>query len=82
MIHKGVFGMTFQPDGIAFRPYLAREWGACSLSGLRYRNMTLNIRLTGSGTSVSSFKINGSESDNHFLAAGGTGENSISITLK
>lgn len=82
MIHKGVFGMTFQPDGIAFRPYLAREWGACSLSGLRYRNMTLNIRLTGSGTSVSSFKINGSANDNHFLDASGTGENSISITLK
>ncbi|MCP4454723.1 MAG: hypothetical protein GY809_24955, partial [Planctomycetes bacterium] len=82
MIHRGVFGMTFHPDGITFRPYLAAEWGACSLSGLRYRDMTLNIRLTGSGTSVSSFKINGSQSDNHFLNAGGTGEKSISITLK
>ncbi len=82
MIHKGVFGMTFQPDGIAFRPYLAREWGACNLSGLRYRNMTLNIRLTGSGASVASFKINGSESERHFLDAEGTGENDIRITLK
>ena len=61
--------------------HLAPEWGACSLKGLRYRKKTLNIRLTGSGSTISSFKINGTESDKHFVDCRGTEEQNLSITL-
>lgn len=59
MILDGYFGLRFEPSGIRFRPTVPNAWGGASLTGLRYRNATLDIRLKGSGTKVGDVRLDG-----------------------
>ncbi|MFI6344218.1 MGH1-like glycoside hydrolase domain-containing protein [Streptomyces sp. NPDC050560] len=49
LVHRGLFGLTPRPDGLAFTPRLPRGWGTVRLTGLRWRDATLDITLARGG---------------------------------
>lgn len=57
---KMLFGITPETDGLAFRPFIPRELNdRRTLTGLRYRNMILDITVEGYGNRISKFFLNG-----------------------
>ncbi len=81
MIYRGLFGMRSVANGMRFEPTLPAGWGDVSLSGVRYRGMTLNIELRGSGNVISSFTLDGKAVYNRSVPANLTGEHTVRITL-
>jgi glycogen debranching enzyme len=81
MIYSGLFGMTYTTGGINFTPTLPSGWGDVTLSGVRYRDATLNITLRGSGNVISSFTLDGAATDNHSVPTTLTGTHTVEITL-
>lgn len=81
MVYEGMFGMRFSPDGIAFAPYLRSDWGDVSLLGIPYRDMTLDVNLTGAGSTIRTFKLDGIEQDAAFIPADLTGSHTIDIEM-
>lgn len=59
MILMGLIGMEFKPDGITFRPLMPEGYHTLKLSGLRYRDMVLDIHITGMGQRIKEFSVNG-----------------------
>ena len=81
-IYRGLFGMDFTPDGITFAPCLPAEWGAVTLKGLHYRDMTIYLSLGGAGTRVKSMSINGKPAPDHKLPADLKGAVYVEITME
>jgi hypothetical protein len=77
MIFEGIFGMNFETNGITFAPYVKNTWGYVSLTNLTYRGMTLTINLTGTGSTISSFKLDGVTQGSPFVAATLTGSHIV-----
>ena len=50
LIHEGLFGLHFTPTGIAIRPTVPPGYENLRLTGLRYRQATLDLTLSGTGT--------------------------------
>jgi hypothetical protein len=70
MIMRVIMGITLQPDGMHFAPFVpAALSGMKTLSGLKYRNATLSISIDGTGDRVKSFSVNGKASSDLFLPA-------------
>lgn len=82
MIYRGIFGMQFEPNGIAFHPNLPAPLGRIELRSLRYRRMTLRVKLTGSGTRIESFALDGKTRANPWLPATLTGAHEINIQVR
>ena len=59
MIYSGLFGLSFAPDKLTLAPTLPSGWGPVSLKGLHYRDMTLDIELTGGGNQIRSSTVDG-----------------------
>jgi glycosyl hydrolase family 65 len=59
MIYSGLFGLSFAPDKLTLAPTLPSGWGPVSLKGLHYRDMTLDIELTGGGNQIRSSSVDG-----------------------
>ncbi|MCG6955326.1 MAG: hypothetical protein LJF04_04970 [Gemmatimonadetes bacterium] len=81
MIHLGLFGMHFTTRGMELRPLLPAGWGDVTLAGVPYRGMTLDITLTGAGTTVRSFTLDGVETPTHLVPATLTGTHRVEIAL-
>lgn len=81
MTHKILFGINFEKDGIAFRPFVPEALGAeRSLTGFHYRNAVLNITVKGYGDRIASFTLNGKD-HKPFIPANIKGENNIVIVM-
>ena len=80
MIYSGLFGLTFTPDRLRIAPTLPPGWGAVSLYGLPYRDMILDIELTGAGNRLRSCTMDGRRGQ-PVIAAGGTGHHTVRIEL-
>ncbi|MFJ4901136.1 MGH1-like glycoside hydrolase domain-containing protein [Streptomyces sp. NPDC088727] len=80
LIHQGVFGIRYAPDGIRFAPNLPPGWGPVTLHGLPYRDMTLDITLTGSGRRVASSTVDGHHRTT--VPAGLRGRHRVRIELR
>lgn len=79
--HKILFGINFEKNGLAFRPFVPKALGAeRTLSGFRYRDAVLNITVKGYGDRIASFTLNGKE-HKPFIPADIKGENNIVITM-
>jgi len=84
MIIHGLFGVELKPRGIHFRPVKSAEFqgGILKLENLVYRNIRLDIHVSGSGSVVETFQINGEAQESPFLEAGLKGYQLIEISLK
>lgn len=58
-IHSGLFGLSFQPNGLHLTPNLPPNWSPVELAKIPYRQMTLSIRLTGQGTHITQVTLDG-----------------------
>jgi hypothetical protein len=80
-IYEGLFGMRFTPGALQFAPVLPVGWGSASLQNVSYRGMTLNIKLTGAGNAVTSFKLDGQTASVPQLSGDLTGTHLVEISL-
>jgi hypothetical protein len=80
MIYDGLFGLTFAPNGVSLAPTLPSGWGPVSLKGLHYRDMTLDIELTGGGNQIRSSSVDGVPGP-PTLPANGHGAHTIRIDM-
>lgn len=80
-IHSGLFGLRFEGERLRFAPVLPFGWGKAALRGLSYRDMNLDIVLSGAGNRIASFRIDGIPSEDPSLAANLTGRHLIEITM-
>ena len=81
MIFRNILGMNFTEKGITFKPFLLNEVNSMSLLGLKYRNSVLDINISGSGTRIKHFYINGKETNKIFLPKDSKGHINIEIIL-
>ena len=80
-VHRGLFGMSFEPDGLYLTPTLPAEWGPVTLSDLHYRSMTLSIRLSGRGNHVRRASLDGSVLLRRVVSPSLIGSHRIEIVL-
>lgn len=80
-IHYGVMGMRFESDGLSFAPSLPEGWEGANLTGVKYRGMILNIKLTGIGNRISSFLLDGTAQAQSKISSNLTGIHNIEISL-
>jgi hypothetical protein len=80
MIYRGLFGLTFTTAGLEFAPSLPPGWGPVTLAGLPYRDMTLDITLTGAGNVVRGVTVDGRPHP-AVLPVTQAGYHSVQITL-
>lgn len=59
LIHHGLFGIRYEQGGLRLTPNLPEGWGPVTLRGLAYRDMTLDITLTGAGRRVAASAVDG-----------------------
>lgn len=81
MTMKVLFGITYETDGIGFHPFVPKALAADrSLSGLKYRNAVLNISISGYGSRIAEFYLNGKRHE-PFVPASVKGVNEIRIVM-
>ncbi|MGH3171469.1 MAG: MGH1-like glycoside hydrolase domain-containing protein [Trebonia sp.] len=80
MIYRGLFGLSFTTVGLQFAPALPPGWGPVTLSGLPYRNMTLDVTLAGAGDVIRDVTGDGRPGP-ATLPAGLTGHHRVRVTL-
>ena len=83
MVYHGLFGLELLRDGIQFRPAKPATPFAntVSLWNIPYRQAKLTIHLSGSGSKVESFKLNGVLAERPFLPATSVGPQKIEIIV-
>ena len=81
MVLFGLFGLRFGVDGVSLEPALPHPLSTARLGSLRYRQMQLDITISGSGCHVGSCRINGTSSARAFVPATATGVQRIAIEL-
>jgi len=78
---KILFGINYETDGIRFAPFIPKQLADTrSLNGLHYRNATLNITVSGFGSRIGRFLLNGKE-HGPFIPSDISGVNNIEITM-
>jgi hypothetical protein len=82
MVFYGLFGFNFEPDRLRLTPTLPPGWGDVRLSGLRYRQMTLDLRLQGEGRNIASVRLDGKPAPSAIVAAQLTGNHEVTIRLQ
>lgn len=69
MVLMGLIGMDVTPEGITFRPILPKGVSRLELRGLVYRGSPLDVTISGQGSLMCSFRVNGEESAGAFVPA-------------
>ncbi len=82
LVLYGLLGINFETNGIKFTPYIPEGYGAVELSGIKYRNADLTIRIKGAGKRIKSFSINGKRQPAAFLPDSLKGDVAIDIEMK
>lgn len=78
---KMLFGITPETDGISFKPFIPKQLDDHRLlTGLRYRDIVLNISIEGYGNRISKFFLNG-KAHIPFIPADLKGEQEIKIVM-
>jgi hypothetical protein len=82
LFHKTFFGLELTPDGITFSPCVPGSLeGERSLEGFPYRDMLLDIKVTGSGNRIRSFRLDGKKQKKAFVPSSMTGRHQVVIEL-
>jgi len=82
MVLKGIAGMNFEKDGIYFTPYVPEGLGSIDVKDIHYRDAVLNIKISGSGSAIKEFKVNGTLAGSFTLPADLSGTQNIEIVMQ
>lgn len=81
LIHKILFGIHFQPNGLKFQPFVPKALqGEHVLNNFKYRAARLNITIHGYGDAIATFTLDG-KAATALLPTDLTGEHCIDIQL-
>ncbi|MEO8820256.1 MAG: amylo-alpha-1,6-glucosidase, partial [Ginsengibacter sp.] len=82
LVYRILFGMQFNVDNISFAPFVPKVFkGARTLNNFKYRKSILNISLSGYGSIITSFSIDGKESSDHSVPSNLKGTHTVKIVL-
>lgn len=82
LVHKILFGLELKTDSLSFLPFIPEVLnGKQSLTGLKYRDMVLDIETEGYGNKILSFTIDNIESKTFAVPATLKGKHRIKIVL-
>ncbi|GAA4805642.1 hypothetical protein GCM10023231_38510 [Olivibacter ginsenosidimutans] len=82
MVYKVLFGMSFEPEGLRFKPYVPEVLrGERKLLHFTYRKASLNITLSGYGNTLTTVRVDGMEQDDALIPSNLTGEHEIELVL-
>jgi hypothetical protein len=81
MVHLGLCGVVAGHDDVRFRPVVPAAFSPVRLSGLPFRGMTLDITITGTGHTVRSCHLDGTEQREHRIPATLTGRHQVEVLL-
>lgn len=82
IIHRVIMGMDFTAHAIRFNPIVPNSLpGEKTLSGFKYRNADITVKLYGTGESVKTFTVNGVPQSDYSLSDTVTGKVTIEITM-
>jgi hypothetical protein len=82
IVHKVLFGIRFNEDGLSFEPFVPRALsGKRSLNHFTYRGTVLDIEMTGFGNRIKEFWLDGEVHPAAFIPATLEGNHSIRIVL-
>ncbi|WP_394850528.1 hypothetical protein LZC95_24110 [Pendulispora brunnea] len=81
MVYHGIFGMTFDPTGVSFAPVVPPAFHQSTLDNIPYRGMTLHASVTGNGTRVARFSVDGVEQADRRIPANLTGTHRVDIVM-
>lgn len=83
LVHKVLFGLRFEPQGLSFTPYVPKALkGSRSLTDFRYRKAVLDIELVGFGNKITSFHLDGKELAHYTIPGNLEGKHTIRIQLE
>lgn len=80
LVHHGLLGMDYTPQGVHFRPFLPEGVEKIELSNIPYRGALVRVSVCGQGKAIASCLINGAEAP-PFLPADSTGDIRVEIAL-
>lgn len=81
LTYRILFGINYEKNGLRFAPFVPEALADTrTLEGFKYRKATLNITVSGYGSKIKSFRLNGKETK-PFVPADIKGVNNIEIVL-
>ena len=82
VIHKVLFGIRFEENGLHFEPFVPRVLSATrNLKGFTYRKALLDIELTGYGNRIATFVLDGKVQKNTVVSPTLSGKHILKIIL-
>lgn len=82
MVLRVIMGIDFRNNGISFDPIVPSSLpGEKRLSGLKYRNANLTVKIYGTGESIKAFSVNSVPQSEYFLPDTVSGEVTVEITM-
>ena len=81
LMFKGILGLRITSNGIQLSPFLPQGITRASFSGIRIKNIALNVSVYGNGGNIESLTVNGEQASSCFLSAEYSGEYNIKIVL-
>lgn len=85
LVHEGLFGLRFEPDGLRFEPLVPDRFAGTRLHDITYRSAELTVTLVGHGAHVETIRINGADVDPDaaiHLPASAAGPQDVVITMR
>ncbi len=83
MVYRVFMGMEFEPDGLRFNPLVPEKYGdRLKVSNFKYRDMVLDIEVSGSGDHIETFLLDGQPLSEPFVKAALSGYHTIKMVLK
>ena len=80
LVHFGLLGMEYSPQGVEFHPFLPDGVEEIDLTNISYRGAMLRVTVSGSGDTITSCRKNGLESP-PFLPGDSTGDIHMAIQI-
>jgi len=82
IIHKVLFGIRFEENGMRFEPFVPKVMTANrNLDNFRYRNASLDIQLAGYGNRIAKFELDGKVQKLPLIPPTLTGKHALRIML-
>lgn len=82
MLFNGIFGMQFSENSLGFTPYLPEGIEHIELKNLAYRHAILDITVQGKGNTIKTFRLDGTEHQDHQIASAIQGKHKVFIELE